>query len=123
MLQLTTILFIFTFALLAFAHNAALSLHLYWQLPELDIPMHALGGVVAALGIFTLRDLRILPRRFLAPLPVTLILVVIVITWEIFELSIGVPIESDYLIDTAIDLCMGLSGGFVGYQLGKRIRG
>ncbi len=37
------------------------------------------------------------------------------IAWEIFQLALGKPISSNYVIDTRTDLVVGLIGGILGY--------
>lgn len=43
------------------------------------------------------------------------ILIIIMIAWEIFQLALGKPISSNYVIDTRTDLVVGLIGGILGY--------
>lgn len=121
MLQIPTILFLISFTVLAALHNLAIWLYLYWRLPWLDIPMHALGGVVVALGVYTLRDLRVLPMTWLSTFVVLGIVCVVAIVWEMFEFYAGVPFAADYYPDTALDIVMGLAGGFIGHYMGKKM--
>ena len=122
MLQLTTIFFLIAFSTLAVIHHIAITLFLYWRLPWFDIPMHAFGGVVVALGLYTLRDLRLFPDKILTIIPVMLIVLAIALIWEGFEFFAGIAIEGDYFLDTSIDIMMGLIGGVVGYVVGNSIR-
>lgn len=122
MLQLTTVLFLITFSTLAVIHVIAIELFLYWHYFWFDIPMHVFGGVVVSLGLFTLRDLRIFPNKLLKPIPVLLLVVVVALIWEGYEVLIGIPILADYPIDTAIDIAMGLLGGYAGYIIGNSLR-
>ncbi len=122
MLQLTTILFLIAFSTLAVIHSIAITLSLYWRFWWLDIPMHMFGGVIVALGLFTLRDLRIIPNSFLKLVPVLAFVFFVALVWEGYELLIGIPIESDYVIDTVTDLAMGLLGAIVGYIIGIKLR-
>lgn len=122
MLKLPTVFFLITFSILAVVHVIALQLFLYWHYWWFDLPMHIIGGVVVALGIFTLRDLRIfVPNRYIALVPIVLLVLAVALTWEVYEIFIGIPIESDYVFDTAIDLIMGIGGGVLGYFVGKTI--
>ena len=85
--------------------------------------MHFFGGTVVALGIFTLRDLRlVIPERWIAPLSVVLMVIVVAMVWEVYELFIGIPIEDNFVTDTLTDLCMGVLGGLVGYGVGINVR-
>ncbi len=87
------------------------------------MPMHVIGGVVVALGIFTLHDLRLwVPKRYLRLLPIVLLVLLVAMAWEVYELMIGIPIEQDYVIDTITDLLMGLLGGALGYFIGNSLR-
>lgn len=123
MLQLTTVLFLIAGSMLAVLHIISLKLFLYWRFFWLDIPMHALGGTVVALGLFTFYDLRLVrSKRWLKPVSVVLFVLGVALLWEVYELLIGVPIESNYLFDTGLDIIMGLTGGALGAFVGQRIR-
>lgn len=123
MLKLPTVFFLIAFSFLAVVHVVALQLFLYWHYWWFDLPMHFIGGAVVALGLFTLHDLQlVIPERYLALIPVLLLVLLIAMVWEVYELFIGVPIEGDYVSDTLIDLVMGLSGGALGYFVGTNLR-
>jgi len=122
MLKLPTIIFLITFSFLAGMNFLAVELFLYWRFWWFDIPMHFIGGVTVALGLFTLHDLRlVIPARYLQLVPVLSLVFVVAMSWEAYELFIGIPIESDYVIDTLTDLCMGTLGGLVGYSIGTSL--
>ena len=122
MLQLTTIIFVICFSMLALLHIVALQLSLYWYFPWLDLVMHAFGGSIITLGFFTLRDLKIYPNNLLTIKPILFFLLCIAILWELFELWAGVPIQGDFILDTSLDLMCGLLGGYVGYIVGTSLR-
>lgn len=123
MLQLTTVLFLIASSILAVTHNLALALYLYWRFDWFDIPMHFLGGIVVALGLFTAYDFRIFrSSRFLKMGWVLSFVLAIALIWEAYELLIGIPIMEDYIFDTSLDLIMGLLGGYVGFYVGQKIR-
>ncbi len=123
MLKLPTIFFFISFTLLAVVHIIALKLFLYWKYTWFDIPMHILGGIVVALGLYTLNDIRLLvPDRYLRLFPVVLLVLTVGLLWEVFELAIGIPIEEDYAVDTATDLAMGVTGAVFGYIVGRALR-
>lgn len=85
--------------------------------------MHFIGGIVVALGLFTLRDLRIvLPERYIKLFNILLLVLLVAMVWEVYELLIGIPIEADYVVDTLTDLCIGMFGGLVGYTIGITLR-
>lgn len=79
-----------------------------------------------AFGFFTFVDLRVVPKRYAARSGIILLFVLFVaILWEFFENFIGLAgfsIEHNYVLDTAIDLVMGLLGGVVGIFIGKQLR-
>ncbi len=122
MLQLTTILFLIAGTILATIHTLAVKLYLYWKVWWFDLPMHFLGGVVIALLAFTLYDLRIIPRSFISLFKVMLFVMLAAVIWEIYEYLAGTVYASNYILDTATDLFMGLSGGFIGYYVASKIR-
>lgn len=122
MLQLTTIFFLIAASVLAVIHNIAIQLFLYWHIWWFDIPVHTFGGMIVALGIFTLRDLRIIPNSWLRPLPVLCMVLFVALAWEVFELVAGIPIEENYSVDTAIDVLVGMLGGYIGYIIGNSLR-
>ncbi len=123
MLKLPTVFFLISFSFLAVIHIIALQLFLYWKFQWFDIPMHFLGGIVVALGLFTLHDLKlVIKKRHLQIFPIVLLVFAVAMLWEVYELLIGIPIESNYVVDTLTDLSMGLLGGLVGYGIGTSIK-
>lgn len=122
MLKLPTIFFLISASILMVIHVLSLELFLYWRYPWLDIPMHALGGAVVALLFFTIHDLTPkYPDRLLYPIPVLLLTLLVALGWEVYELQIGIPIETDYKIDTITDLIMGMLGAIMGYIVGYSV--
>lgn len=95
-------------ALLAALHAWATAHFIYWQHIWFDLPMHFLGGLttgvvlVAFFGKFS-------PRLFVAGV------VVVAVGWEIFEYVFGLPRESNYALDTMIDLLMDTLGAVLAY--------
>ncbi|MFM2381505.1 MAG: hypothetical protein RLZZ76_272 [Candidatus Parcubacteria bacterium] len=121
MLQLTTILFLISFSLLAVLHVIAIELYLYWHFFWFDIFMHFFGGTVVALGVHTLADLRIVKSSRLVTSVVVGAVFLVAVVWEVFELSAGVPVESDFILDTTTDLLVGLCGAYIGHKLAVRL--
>jgi len=122
MLKLPTIFLLIIFSFLAVIHIIALELFLYWRFWWFDIPVHFIGGVVVALGVFTLHDLRIvIPARLLQLVPVLLLVILAAMVWEVYEVLIGVSIEGDAILDTLTDVGMGILGGLVGYAVGTSL--
>jgi glycopeptide antibiotics resistance protein len=104
-------------ALILCAALAALNLfafehYLYWKLEWYDVFMHLLGGV--ALGAFLAGFL----ARF-RPLLYLVLFYGLVIAWELFEYYFGIPRESNYVFDTALDLLMGTLGALAAYALAR----
>ena len=85
------------------------------------MPVHFFGGAVVALGVFTLRDLRFISPKWLTATRVVGFVLFVALVWEVYEVLIGLPIDDGYYVDTAQDIIMGLSGGVVGYFVGKRL--
>jgi hypothetical protein len=121
-LQLTTIIFLISFSMLAAIHALALEFSLYWHFFWFDIPMHFFGGAIVALGLFTLRDLKLFSNKHLTIVKVLLLVFSIALVWEGFELFAGVPMESDFVFDTSLDIVMGLLGGIIGFSIGNSLR-
>lgn len=122
MIKLNTWFFIISASVLSVTHYLALELALYWQFSWFDIPIHALGGAVVALGVFVLYDFSVpLPRRWLRIVPVICFVFIIALIWEYYEVLIGIPIEPDHELDTTMDLLLGLLGGVVGYFVGTSL--
>lgn len=122
MISVHTKLLLITFATLAALHILAIKLSLYWHFWWFDIPMHFFGGVIVALGLYTVRDMRFsLPTLLFRRLPFMLMVLAVAVAWETFELWAGIPIEPDFVIDTTTDLVMGLTGGLLGYYLGRQL--
>ncbi len=122
MLQITTIIFLIAFSVLAVIHKIAMTLSLYWHFSWFDIPVHAFGGMIVALGFFTLRDLKLFPNKWLTLSRVFLLTLLITIAWELFEFLAGVPRDAAFVSDTILDICMGLSGSIIGFYIGTSLR-
>ena len=122
MLRLNTILLLIASSVLSATHILASEFFLYWRYPWFDVPMHILGGIVAALFIFFLADLRILSsRRWRSCFSVMTFVLIVAIVWECYEVVIGVQIQDNYVFDTTIDVVAGLLGGLLGFFIGSKI--
>ncbi|HET8581434.1 MAG TPA: hypothetical protein VFL98_03125 [Candidatus Paceibacterota bacterium] len=101
----------------------ALSQDLYWRYPLVDMPVHFLGGMWAALA-FAYVLTAILKRPCPSLLPIVLASVIIGICWELYEYAFHVAmVTSDfYVYDTAKDLLMDTLGGFAAYGLIRWLR-
>lgn len=113
-------LFIVWFSLLvgiALLHSAALEFFFYWTYSWFDILMHFLGGLFIGLSAlwFFFESGYVTAKKhtravFIIAGSATLL---IGVSWEIFEVVAGVPIEDNYALDTAIDLFMDMLGSLV----------
>lgn len=124
MLQLTTVFFLISLAVLALLHFLALEWALYWRLWWFDIVMHFFGGMVAALGFFTIKDFfRAIPDRLQYFVPIISGVIIVALLWELFEIYIGVPYtEAEFARDMLFDIAFGIMGGFAGFIVGHSIR-
>ena len=103
-------------SILGVAHVVATGFSLYWTYLWLDIPMHALGGAVVALGFLTCWA-RYARGDFRRGLFVTLGAVMTVgLAWEVFEYATMIAgTEPGYVGDTILDLAMDFLGACAGY--------
>jgi hypothetical protein len=114
----TTLYFILALGTLCLMQAAALMFSLYWIYPNLDIPMHFLGGAVAALGYQSKFFMgKYAPRFSFRLMPTIVFVVAIGLLWEGYELVVG-PVLSGHLTDTLIDLLMDTLGGIIGFSIG-----
>jgi hypothetical protein len=95
-------------ALVAYLDHQARLLFWYWEYPWFDVLMHFLGGVAVGAFMVWVRD-RFVPHLGVS-IAVLLGLLAVGVSWEIFEWFAKAPTESDYVIDTAIDLGMDVIG-------------
>jgi len=118
------VFFVSSLFVLALTHIVAIEFFLYWRYLWFDIPMHFLGGICVALGIWSLPFFRIsLPSRFETLLFYGSAALGVGVLWEVFEVAIGVSVtQTGYVFDTVLDLVMDVSGGIVGYGIVKAIQ-
>lgn len=123
-ISVLTTFFLSALITLGLVHVTALHFFLYWKYFWLDIPVHLLGGVAVSLGVMLM--VRVLfPRLYRHVTIITVMLTVIGIgvLWEVFEYSIGVPVDAEgFMVDTAIDLLMDICGALVGYGLNEQLK-
>lgn len=97
---------------LALLHSYALDEFLYWRYPWFDVPMHFLGGL--AVGTVLVGFLfRFRPWLYLVLFAGGMV------AWEVFEYLFGIPRETNYVFDTALDFLMDTLGGLVAYGLAR----
>jgi len=102
---------------IATLHIFALKFSLYWVFWWFDIPVHFLGGVFVALFAlwFFFESGYVQLSRSIKHVALVAggSIILVGISWEIFELFAGVPIEENFVLDTAIDLTMDALGAIV----------
>lgn len=115
-----TLFFLTSGIILATLHYLALEFFLYWRYLWLDMPVHFLGGATVIFAWQTLRELRVpLPAHFFSFWSSLIVVFIVAIAWELFEFQIGAPIGEDIVLDTSLDLSLGILGGLVAYFVGK----
>ncbi len=105
-------------AVLTLLQIAAQTYDLYWIFPNLDRPMHLLGGIwLGFLGTWVAIRLRLITRfaSFRYVFIVLLTAFLVGFGWEVFEYGISRLIDSGIAlqpstIDTALDLVLDLLG-------------
>ncbi len=98
-------------AVLLSIHFVAFQYDLYWHYLWLDVPMHFVGGLWAALaGTWFFR---LFGRASF--LHVLFGVIAIGLAWEVMEYVVGFQREANYAFDTSLDLVMDLLGGIVGF--------
>lgn len=110
-----------TFSLLHFLAN---KFYLYFAWWWFDILMHFLGGVLV--GGFVLWLIRFevpISIRHSIPLFATAFAAIMLvgISWEVFEYFFGIHTAQNYTLDTTLDLATGVVGMMSAYLLAKRI--
>lgn len=118
------VLFFSALITLALVHGSAVYFFLYWKYTWLDVPVHFLGGAVAALGIAILPFFQIqFFERHKTLIAYICAVCVIGICWEMFEYNAGLyELEKDIVLDTSIDLIMDILGAILGYGIVKSIK-
>ena len=97
-------------------HAYALSHDTYWYFPILNRVMHFSGGVWVALASLWILAYVGGDTGF-----ARLIVIVMLVSlgWEVFEVAIGMTHEANYVVDTVLDLIMDFLGGVVGFILAR----
>lgn len=114
-----TALFLVLSGLFALVHQFAVAATLYWYFWWFDILMHFWGGALIVLGVFVFSGFSF--SSFKPSLKIVLLtLVLVTVTWEVFEWFVGLYEPVTYLRDTVKDLVVGLGGGLLAYGVLKR---
>jgi len=107
-----TLLFLILAVFFAATHFIAVEATLYWYYSWFDIVMHVWGGVLIVLGIHVFSDFTLIKIKPTWPVTITILLVT-VISWEIFEWLIGFSESSSYVMETSKDIAVGLGSGLL----------
>ena len=93
-------------------HIQALQNSWYYHYPFSDIPMHILGGALAALlTLFIANTWNKTPPTLAAEWGLVILWTfVVALAWEVFELLFNIYAASNYIEDTLMDIAMGFLG-------------
>ena len=94
-------------------------LYLYWTFPQIDVPMHFLGGLMSALFMLVFLRYFKKPETLLN----TFLLVLLVgIVWEGLEIYFKVAdLNTAYWLNTVKDIINDVLGVIVGYYIWKKL--
>ncbi len=119
----TTILALTLGIQLAIFHAIAVKFSLYWEISWFDNVMHAFGGVVLSLLLYTLVDIRILKERFVESFwRVSALVLVVILSWEVLGVIMLQRIKENFIIDTSFDLLFGIAGSILGWLIGRQLK-
>lgn len=124
-----TRLFKHSFALLviiAVLFQITETFYLSWTFWWFDMVLHFLGGFWVSMVMFLFWNhyFRVLAIDRLKSVAIVLVGTILIgVTWEIFELCLGVTLVSDtvYWSDTFSDLAMDILGGFFGILYSQKL--
>ena len=119
----TTILALALGIQLAIFHAVAVKFSLYWEISWFDNLMHGFGGVVLALLLYTLVDIRVLKARFVKSFwRVSALVLVVILGWEVLGVIMLQRIKENFIIDTTFDLLFGIAGSILGWLIGRQLK-
>lgn len=123
-IPLVLLLLFVTTITLGIVHIVSLELYLYWQYPQLDVPVHILGGVMIAFAVFSAAELFAwFPERYLALTPVVLFVLIIGLVWEFFQIYADISLLGPGLgWDIVGDLICDVIGGTLGFAIATRLK-
>jgi predicted dehydrogenase len=121
MIHGSVIIFLLLASVFALVHVLAITLSLYWFHWWFDILMHFWGGALIGLGIHALSTL---PKFILRPTTMVIVVTLLLVTvsWEIFEQVAGLYDPTSYVIDTIQDIILGFGGGLLSHFLLRAYR-
>ena len=119
----TTILALILGFQLAAVHFVATKLSLYWEIAWFDNLMHLFGGVVLALLLYTLVDIKVLNAIWIESVRRVAILVSLALLgWEVLGVLILMRFKDGFIIDTTLDLLFGILGCTIGWFIGRALK-
>ncbi|MES2749107.1 MAG: hypothetical protein V4606_01815 [Patescibacteria group bacterium] len=119
----TTILALVLGVQLAILHALAVKFSLYWEIAWFDNLMHLFGGVVLALLLYTLVDIKLLGARFVTSWRrVTALLVLVLLGWEVLGVIMLMRVKENFISDTSLDLLFGAVGCVMGWFIGRQLK-
>lgn len=119
MIRPIVIIFVLLGTAFAAVHLFAIKASLYWYYWWFDIMMHFWGGILLALGVHafcTFSRIHLKPTLKL----VLLTLLLVTVSWEVFERSVGLYDPITYIFDTGKDMVIGFSGGLLAHIILKK---
>lgn len=122
MLQLPTIFFLISFFSLAVLHILMLHFGIYERFASVSFALHLFVGIIFSLCMFTLRDMKIIPKEYVSLVSVVVFSMVCTVVWIGYERWAQFPIFGTIVITICIDLFIGLFGAVMGFYLGTRLR-
>lgn len=112
MVQGTVIIFLVLATVFALVHAFAVTFSLYWYYWWFDIFMHLWGGVLIGLGVYAFSTLSKFPFHPTTK-AILLTLLLVTVSWEVFERAAGLYDPTSYAIDTIQDILIGFGGGLL----------
>ena len=100
----------------ATTHALAVALSLYWYVPWFDSVMHAWGGGLIVIGLFSFSTFSQM-RRNPELIEVVVVLAIITVTWEVFEWYIGLWDPATYVVETIKDITVAAVSGIITYRI------
>lgn len=116
MIRPIVIIFVLISLVFAAVHKFAVITSLYWYYWWFDIVMHFWGGVLLGLGVHAFCTFSWLHCRPTLKI-VLFTLLLVTISWEVFERLTGLYDPVNYWFDTVKDIIMGFSGGLIVHTL------
>ena len=111
-----------TLVVVAALNKLALYFNLYWSVWWFDIPMHFLGGfwvALSALWVISFSASQLLRARTVSIFIVTILIVLVIgLWWETFELYYGISkvAAPDFLADTITDIILDVVGAVFAFK-------